>query len=145
MRYSIIDCSKTETITTGFRGTRRSPLGTRRRSSPRVAHGEAPTAITGMAKAEFAVCQISGTRQTTLPCVCRGTWRRRDEFVMCHDFRHTAKIISSPCARARGTRQRMVSSPCAASWHTANCAHFTVCQAHGTRQSNQKQPVLFRV
>ena len=41
--------------------------------SPRVAHGEAPTAATGTAKAEFAVCQISGTWQTPLPCVCRGT------------------------------------------------------------------------
>ena len=46
-------------------------------SSLRVAHGEAPTATTDTAKAEFAVCQISGTRQTTLPCVCQGTRRKK--------------------------------------------------------------------
>ena len=136
---------------------RRQPLARRRGCSPCViyrAHGENIRRVLFMAHGEIkdnkrhrpeltaagstSLC-AAGPGHTAkgrgLPCAYRVT---HGEVLVGARWQHT-----SPCARARGTRQRLVSSPCAADWHTANCGHFAVCHGFGTRQSDQKQPVFF--
>ena len=117
-----------------------------------------------MAKRVFAVCQISSTRRTHSPCTIPGTRRnkghkrRRPELTASGLTSSCASRVThgevldgarprwqhiSPCARSHGTRQRIVSSPCAWRRHTVNCCHFAMCHGLGTRQSDPKQPVFF--
>ena len=119
------------------------------KTSSTMADGKARTAATGTAKTLFAVYQMSGTRQTYSPCVYIGTRRKKASrhrhsqltasaalrrvpapwthgkpigFAVRPSGRHTANLQASPCARAAGTRRRMVTLPCAAFWHTAKYA-----------------------
>jgi len=107
-----------------------------------VVDGEPPTAAMGTAKAEFAVCHFSGTRQTPLPCVFQGTRRQKLKDGMasgvihrvstgaahgktgmgarrprgstvCFGLCHTAKSRASPCAMAAARGE-------ARPWHMAN-------------------------
>jgi len=98
------------------------------KTSPTVADGKAPTAATGTAKTLFAVCQKLDTRQTFSPCVYIDARRKKASrrrhgrrlFAVCLHRGHTVNIQPSPCALGFGTRQSMVSSPCARPRHTAN-------------------------
>ena len=130
-------------------GTRRSLLGTRRRLRQRW-----PTGAMGMAKAVFAVCQSSGTRQKYSSCVNIGTRQKKasrcrhgqltasavvrrvpapwthgedPDFAVCPDSRHTTKLEASPCAGTADTRPSARLRRVPHLGHTAKYGHFAVC------------------